>query len=162
MCIRDSVSTGDQYAVASRGRLSFEGSWVWRWKDWIDRRFMSRFADFPVMETSDPETPGVASSEDIRELTSAAMRCGGCGSKVGASLLDRVISRLEPIHRDEVLVGLNAPDDASVESIPEGRLVVQSVDAFRSMVDDCYLFGCITANHCLSALYAMGADPQSS
>jgi len=156
------VSTGDQYAVASRGRLSFEGSWVWRWKDWIDRRFMSRFVDFPVMETTDPETPGVASSEDIRELTSAAMRCGGCGSKVGASMLDRVIRRLEPIHRDEVLVGLNAPDDASVESIPEGKLVVQSVDAFRSMVDDSYLFGCITANHCLSDLYAMGAEPQSA
>ena len=123
---------------------------------------MSRFVDFPVMETTDPETPGVASSEDIHELTSAAMRCGGCGSKVGASMLDRVISRLEPIHRDEVLVGLNAPDDASVESIPEGRLVVQSVDAFRSMVDDCYLFGCITANHCLRDLYAMGAEPQSA
>ena len=160
------VSTGDQYAIASRGQLSFEGSWVWRWKNWIDRRFMSRFVDFPEMETTDPETrvetPGVATSEDIHELTSAAMRCGGCGSKVGASILDRVISRLEPIHRDEVLVGLNAPDDASVESIPEGKLVVQSVDAFRSMVDDSYLFGCITANHCLGDLYAMGADPQSA
>ena len=160
------VSTGDQNAIASRGRLSFEGSWVWQWKDWIDRRFMSRFVDFPEMETADPQTrvemPGVASSEDIHELTSAAMRCGGCGSKVGASILDRVIRRLEPVHRDEVLVGLNAPDDASVESIPEGKLVVQSVDAFRSMVDDCYLFGCIAANHCLSDLYAMGADPQSA
>ena len=160
------ISTGDQYAIASRGRLSFEGSWVWQWKDWIDRRFMSRFVDFPAMETTDSETraatPGVASSEDIQELTSAAMRCGGCGSKVGASILDRVISRLEPVPRDEVLVGLNAPDDASVESIPEGKLVVQSVDAFRSMVDDCYLFGCIVANHCLSDLYAMGADPQSA
>jgi len=160
------VSTGDQYAIASRGRLSFEGSWVWRWKDWIDRRFMGRFVDFPEMGTSGPvtrvEASDLASAEDIRGLTSAAMRCGGCGSKVGASILDRVISRLEPINRDEVLVGLNAPDDASVEVIPDGKLVVQSVDAFRSMVDDSYLFGCITANHCLSDLYAMGAEPQSA
>jgi len=37
------ISTGDRYALATRGRWSWSGRWVWRWKDRIDRRFMRRF-----------------------------------------------------------------------------------------------------------------------
>jgi pyridine nucleotide-disulfide oxidoreductase family protein len=37
------ISTGKRYALASRASLTASGHWVWRWKDWIDRRFMRRF-----------------------------------------------------------------------------------------------------------------------
>ena len=39
------ISTGNRYAVATKGRFSFAGAWVWRWKDRIDRRFMTRYQD---------------------------------------------------------------------------------------------------------------------
>jgi pyridine nucleotide-disulfide oxidoreductase family protein len=38
------LACGPRYAVASWGRWSAEGQWVWRWKDWIDRRFIQRFS----------------------------------------------------------------------------------------------------------------------
>lgn len=37
------LSTGDRHAVACWYGLTWQGDWVWRWKNRIDRRFMQRF-----------------------------------------------------------------------------------------------------------------------
>ena len=37
------ISCGGKHAIASRGGWSTEGRWVWRWKNWLDRRWVSRF-----------------------------------------------------------------------------------------------------------------------
>ena len=50
------LSTADRRAIASRGAFSFSGAWVWRWKDWIDRRFVDRFLDRFVHRTVSPAT----------------------------------------------------------------------------------------------------------
>jgi selenide,water dikinase len=160
------VSTGGRHAVASRGPIGFAGDWVWRWKDAIDRRFMRRFAEFPPMT---PDGTGAAESfvalspDESREAQSAvAMRCGGCGAKVGATVLSRLLSNLQPLQRDDVLVGLDSPDDAAVVRVPPGKAMVYTVDFFRAFVDDPYRFGRIAANHALSDLFAMGAEPQTA
>jgi selenide,water dikinase len=162
------ISTGDRHAVASRGAMGFEGDWVWRWKDWIDRRFMQRFSDFPPMDAD--RVPKAASTsqlqltedESLQAISAIAMRCGGCGAKVGASVLSRALGALVPVARDDVLIGLHAPDDAAVLRVPPGKALVHTVDFFRAFIDDPYVFGRIAANHALGDVFAMGGEAQSA
>ncbi len=161
------ISTGDRHAVASRGSVGFAGAWVWRWKDWIDRRFMRKFSDFPSMEAApaagNPTVSVALNAEESRQAISAiAMRCGGCGAKVGTDVLSRALGALSPIERDDVVIGLNAPDDAAVVRVPPGKAMVHTVDFFRAFIDDPYVFGRVAANHALGDIFAMGGEPQSA
>jgi selenide, water dikinase len=159
------VSTGGRHAVASRGALAAEGAWVWRWKNWIDRRFMAKFSQLPAMAQ---ESPAAASpvkldkDEAAQAISALAMRCGGCGAKVGATVLSRALGALQPVDRPDVLIGLHAPDDAAVVRVPPGKAMVHTVDFFRAFIDDPYLFGKIAANHALGDIFAMGAEAQSA
>ena len=139
------ISTGNQNAIASYGPIAFEGEWVWKVKDFIDRRWMRRYQELPVME----------SGED-------PMRCGGCGAKVSAEILSAVLGEIRRTDPEDVSIGLDTPDDAAVTIPPAGQVVVQSVDQFRSFIADPYVFGHISANHCMSDIYGMGAQPKTA
>ncbi len=157
------ISTGDQYAVASRSFWSLSGKFIWRWKDKIDKTFMDKFSKLPEMQTINHSPSNtLASPEEQKELSTLAMRCGGCGAKVGVSVLDRVLSDIKTIERDDIILGLHQPDDCAVVSVPENKLMVHTVDHFRSFIDDPYVFAQIAANHALGDIYAMGAEPQSA
>lgn len=159
------IGTGERHAVASRGWFSAQGEWVWRWKDWIDRRFMQRFNQLPSMPMQQALRPvalPLMRQEAEQAQAAAAMRCGGCGAKVGAPVLARALRGLQPMQHADVLLGLAAPDDAAVLRVPPGMVMVHSVDFFRSFIDDPWTFGRIAANHALGDLFAMGAMPQSA
>ena len=158
------LNLGEREAIGGKWGVSFEGGWVWRMKDWIDRRFMRKFSDLPDMASDDKvDLPaGLADAQAIKEISAVAMRCGGCGAKVGATVLARVMNDLVPAPREDVLIGLHEPDDAAVVQVPPDKVVVHTVDSFRAMVDDPYLFGKIAANHSLGDIYAMGAEPQTA
>ena len=155
------ISTGNRCAVAARSNWSLEGHLIWKCKDWIDRRFMDKFNVLPQMsEDQDIDLQeGLYKPEVIREI-SASMRCGGCGAKVGSTILSRVLSRLQASAGGDILIGLAEMDDSVVASVPPDKMIVQSVDFFRAIVNDPYIFGKITANHCLADIFAMGAKPR--
>jgi selenide,water dikinase len=157
------LSLADGRAIAARGEFVAEGAWVWRWKDWIDRRWMRRYTELPAMSTPAPEiAAGLADRSALAEISAFAMRCGGCGAKVGSDLLARALRDLDPGRRDDVLVGLEAPDDAAVVRVPAGKVLIQTVDFFRAFVADPYVFGQVAANHALGDVHAMGAEPQTA
>lgn len=58
-----------------------------------------------------------------------------------------------------LLLGLDAPDDAAVYRISEELALVQTVDFFTPVVDDAYQWGAIAVANALSDIYAMGATP---
>ena len=156
------VSTGRCHALGTRNGLVVGGAWVWRWKDWIDRRFMDKFNKLPEMPQPQVETSPVADRQALKDISAMAMRCGGCGAKVGATVLTRALGGIEPQPRSDVILGLDVPDDAAVVDTGGEQLSVQTVDYFRAIVDDPYTFGKIAANHALGDIYAMGSEPQTA
>lgn len=97
-------------------------------------------------------------SEDIK-LTKLA-KCAGCGAKVGAGVLAKLLSDIKVHHDDNLLVGFDKSDDASVYKISDDLAIVQTVDFFPPIADDPYLFGQIAATNALSDVYAMGGEPK--
>jgi len=87
-------------------------------------------------------------------------KCAGCGAKVGAGTLSKLLTDLKVIHDPNLLVGFDTSDDASVYKVSDDLALVHTIDFFPPMVDDPYTFGQIAATNALSDIYAMGGEPK--
>mgnify|MGYP001359263336 CR=1 FL=1 len=158
------ITTGDRHAVASRGGLSLEGDWVWRWKRRIDTRWMGMYqrlrpggrmaAHGGLPETTMPNMAAMAAP--------MLMRCAGCGAKIGAETLRRALDGLDIPARHDIPLGVRDGEDTSAILVPSGRALLQSVDHFPALFDDPWRLGRVATLHALSDLFAKGAQAHSA
>ena len=85
---------------------------------------------------------------------------GGCGCKIAPGVLTELLAAT-PMRAlpKELLVGMEASDDAAVYRLNDSQALVATTDFFTPIVDDPYDFGRIAATNALSDIYAMGGHP---
>jgi len=130
---------------------------LWTVKDWIDRRFMARFQaeTFAVNPGHINKVMPVPKSSLVPEDWQVNT-CGGCGSKLAASILTQSLNKLTIPPDDFVLLGVKDGEDCALTQVSENTLCLQTIDQFRSFISDPYLLGQIATQHALSDVYAMG------
>eukprot|EP00927_Polykrikos_kofoidii_P086210 TRINITY_DN9596_c0_g1_i1.p1 TRINITY_DN9596_c0_g1~~TRINITY_DN9596_c0_g1_i1.p1 ORF type:complete len:980 (+),score=160.29 TRINITY_DN9596_c0_g1_i1:101-2941(+) len=163
------IGLGHGGAIASKGHWGMRSKWLWNLKDWIDQTWMWRYtAGLPKMEQPLEEPSAVAKragSAALELLKNATMRCGGCGNKVGATVLSdamqRMLTESPAFPNPEVLVGVDTPDDCAVVRQKGDKVVSAcSIDFFKAFIGDPWVFGRCAALHAMSDCFAMGARPQ--
>ena len=167
------LNLGDGTAAGTKWGRTFEGRWVMRLKDRIDRQFMNRFQALDPGGAPKPWLAAMTHAEgnggggamghaDGGEA--APMFCGGCAAKVGPDHLGRALARAGLVaktgQRADVILDVATPDDAVAYRTPAGDRVVASLDAFPAFTDDPWLVGRVAAVNACSDLYATGVAPR--
>ncbi|MBL8397973.1 MAG: FAD-dependent oxidoreductase [Candidatus Accumulibacter sp.] len=147
------ISTGDRHAVASRGAWCARGRLLWRWKDWIDRRFIDKYTRFdePVAPRRAGKPPPLSLPDEERRPRLTARTRRGDDGEVDPSIVSRALARARSTVADPLSsLSLLAQDPAARVSSPGPE-----VDTVRAFIDDPWLFGRIAANHALGATLAV-------
>ena len=139
------ISLGGKQALAEKWGRGWSGGLLWRLKDRIDRDFMWKFRDLPVI--AGPALPGTIAL-GLREALGDAPLCGGCGAKVVRAALRQVLG--------------DAPGDDAAVLQTGSALQVISTDHLRAVTADPALMVRIAAVHALGDIWAMGAIPQAA
>ena len=84
---------------------------------------------------------------------------GGCGAKLGAGVLSKILGLLPRQEDKNLLTGFDGHEDAAVYRISDDAAIISTLDFFPPMVNDPYTFGQIAAANALSDIYAMGGRP---
>ncbi|MCA9149393.1 MAG: selenide, water dikinase SelD [Planctomycetales bacterium] len=150
------INTGDGSAIAEYKGFAAAGRWAWKLKDRIDLPFIRMYqVDGTASGMLDANNSAPRSAEDEARL----IRCTGCGSKIGGSVLSRALARLEIPVNPQVILGLDAADDAAIVRSDASGMLTATVDFFSAPLTDPYHVGRIAALNAASDLFAMGATP---
>lgn len=141
------VNVCDGTAISQHFGKSIHGKTQWWLKNRIDVKFMDMYQDYEPMEMK----------PDL-DASAAEMRCLGCGGKVGGQILSGVMNDLGIQDNENVIIGLNNPDDAAIVKT-RAKQVTVTTDFFAAPLGDPYLIGRIAALNSLSDLFVMGAQP---
>lgn len=80
------------------------------------------------------------------------------GATALAQVLRPLASVFPPDSVPELVIGLDAPDDAAVFRLRDDEALVVTTDFFPPVVDDPYDFGAIAAANAMSDVFAMGGE----
>lgn len=150
------VSLGRKAALADKWNRAIHGNWVWHWKDHIDQTFMNKLDQLPKMQRL---ALPARHAEGMEDALGTKPLCGGCGSKVGASVLGKVLAELPGQTRNDVHLG--SGDDAAILGTDDAQQII-TTDHLRAFWNDPWLFARIAALHALGDVWAMGAAPQAA
>jgi len=89
------------------------------------------------------------------------VQAAGCAAKMGPGDLKQTLCQLKP-ENENILVGFENSEDASVFKINDNEALVQTLDFITPVVDDPYIYGKIAAANSLSDIFAMGADVKTA
>ena len=125
------LNVSDGTAIASKWGFSGRSASWYRWKNRIDREWLSRYQGDAL-----PKMPAVE------------MACLGCAAKVPPAVLSSVL--------DGRVAG-DVGDDAAL--IDVGAPVAWTVDVFPAFSDDAFFVAKVAAGHALADLWAKGVAP---
>eukprot|EP00051_Salpingoeca_urceolata_P020993 m.322227 g.322227 ORF g.322227 m.322227 type:complete len:102 (-) comp19715_c0_seq2:1205-1510(-) len=78
-----------------------------------------------------PEVARAEPAETLAMLKHASMRCGGCGAKVGATVLSRVLKKLDVPMREEVGTGFLLSSSSREVQLLSGIAILASLQALN-------------------------------
>lgn len=159
------IACGNRHALMSKKWLSYDAGFLWAWKDHIDTKFMAMYGSDLDKMVGNSMNKIPSNSQDFERISSLQqMRCGGCGSKVGSTILTSVLKTLQQRQGAESSKVSWGDDAAIIPSPSKGFKMIQTIDFFKcpKILQDPYIFGYIAAVHAMSDCYAMNGEPTSA
>lgn len=149
------ISLGDKTALAEKLGTARRGRLLWRWKDHIDRKFMTQFDGL----TMAPDPMPLRVADGVADAMDGTPLCGGCGAKVGRDALGAALSKLPKTARPDIA---SLPGDDAAILTTGGAIQVLTTDHLSAVTNDPVLMAQIATLHALGDVWAMGAAPQAA